>query len=56
MLRCTFRIPDLVVVRAEAEGVLRPHQVVLAVEVISPGTVTVDRVVTVAGICSWVPP
>lgn len=37
------RIPDLVVLRADAEGVLRPDQVVLAVEVISPGTVTRDR-------------
>lgn len=38
-----FRTPDLVVVRDPTEGVLRPEQVVLAIEVVSPGSVTTDR-------------
>lgn len=38
------RIPDLVVVRGEVQSVLRPNQVVLAIEIVSPSTVTVDRI------------
>lgn len=37
------RIPDLVVVRRPVRRVRRPDQVLLAVEVISPGTRTIDR-------------
>jgi Uma2 family endonuclease len=43
--RHNYREPDLVVVRKEALGVLlaRPRDVLLAVEVMSPSSVTDDR-------------
>jgi Uma2 family endonuclease len=41
------RIPDLMVIRSSADGLSRnsftPEEVVLAVEVVSPGTETIDR-------------
>lgn len=43
----SYRIPDLVVVRDSAQygtGEIRPGEVLLVVEVVSPGSVTTDRV------------
>lgn len=38
------RVPDLVVIRSTVRGIVRPQRVLLAVEVVSPSSGTVDHI------------